>query len=434
MEKIKSFYTSNLPWKILSVILGFLFWIVGMNINNPVITQVVKVDLELQNLQVVDNADLTLLNYDNLSTTKVNVNVKGTRTDIESLKNNPEEIYAYIDFKPANVTDTGNVGEDLELMINVGSNDDNISVLSFSPKTVSIEFDNIISETKDVVAIQNGVEQNKYVAEDAAVVTPSTVEITGPETILNTIGQVAVSVDVYDATESFNETQNIKVYDVNGRDITDQVSLSEDVATTFVYVSQGSKIDVLEPTMTGEPAENIEIISVTYEPKFIEVVGDEVDIANLQVVAVEPIDITEIEETTEYKFDVRELLASYNLSVEEGTPYEITTKIEVSHLDTVSYRYYIDDILIQGMKENITGPDYIDLTFYGDEEAINNLSKDDVTLTLDLRDIEEGANDIQLQVVMPDGISFINDEIPTVEFFYEAPVVSETESEEIIEP
>ncbi len=418
MDKIKTFYSSNMPWKVISIVLGFLFWIIGVNINNPTITQVIEVELELLNIDYVEKAGLTLLNYEELSNTEVNVNVKGTRLDIQNLKNNEDTIRASVDFKPVNVTSSDYVGKDIELMINVENTDNDIKILNYSPQKIELEFDNVVTQSFEVNPVLASVDKNRYISNKTPNVYPKQISITGPETIINTIDDVTATIDVADATESFTESVNIKVLDINGRNITNELKLSQATVEIPVEINKGSTIKVLQPTITGIPKENIEISAITYTPDVINVVGDEGDIKRIEYITMDPIDITGIEETTEYTFDVRDTLKEFNLTVEQGTPYEVKVTVEVFRLSTVTYRYYIDDILIQGMKDNITGPSYIDVTFEGAEEIISELTKEDIDLTLDLRNIEEGINSITVTADLPEGVDFLNEIAPTVEFYY----------------
>ncbi len=418
MEKVKKIFSANLPWKILSIILGFLFWLIGMNINNPVMTEVVKVELQLLNTSYIESANLTLLNYDEIDNTNINVNIKGTRDEIDNLRNDKEAITAYIDFKPANVTNADNVGKDIELMVNVTNNNENITILNLSPKNVSLQFDKVVTEEKEVVIDLIGKDKNRYVLEDDPILSPNTISVKGPETIVNTIDKIVGTINVEKSTQTFTETVEVKAVDVNGKVVSKNIQLATNVVAVTVDVSQGSTVSIIEPTVVGETNRNIEIVSVNYEPKFVKVIGDESDIQSLRNITLEPIDITEIEETTEYTFDVRPILNRYNLQIEEGTPYEIVVEVEVRYLDIVTYRYYVEDILIQGMKENITGPSYIDVSFVGDKEVISSLTKDDIKLNLDLRNIEEGINTLTINSSLPEGVSFLDDSPPVVEFYY----------------
>ncbi len=430
MDKVKAFYSSNLPWKVISIILGFLFWIIGININNPTITQVVDVDLKLLNTEKIDNTGLILLNQEELDSVRVRVNVKGTRVDIENLNNQEGVISANIDFNPINVTNPDYVGEDVSLMINIENKDENIKILDFSPQIVNLEFDNNISKTLKVTPILNGADKNIYITDDEPEVIPKEIIVTGPETVINTIDSITATLDVSNATESFTKNVDVKVIDINNRNITNEFELSKDKVDVSVEINKGSIVTVLDPTIIGEPKENVEIASVTYTPQSIKVVGDEVNIQNLDYIMIDPIDVTDIEETTEYTFDVRNILRASNLSVEEGTPYEVTINVEVIRLGAVTYRYYVDDILIQGMKENITGPSYLDVTFVGKEEIIEDLNKEDIILSLDLRSIEQGINTVSIGTTLPEGVKLLNDEEPTVEFYYALEDVEETTDEE----
>ncbi len=433
MEKVKHFFSSNLPWKILSVVLGFLFWLIGMNISNPVMTQVINVELELLNTNYIENANLTLLNYDDIEGKNISVNVKGTRENIDSLRGVQDTIKAQIDFKPANITNVENVGKDVELMIDIINNSNDLTILNLSPKNVKVEFDRVVTEDKEVVVHLLGIEQNRYVSENVRDISPATISVTGPETIINTIDEISASIDVSQATQTFTEQLEVKAVDGNGRNVVNDIKLSQSFVNATIDVSQGSTVRVLEPTLVGETAENIEIVSLTYEPNTVKVVGDEQDIQDVRYITLDDIDISEISETSQYKFDVRPILSRNNLTVESGTPYEVTVNIEVSYLDMVTYRYYLNDILIQGMNEQITGPSYVDISFVGDEEIISTLTKEDIVLSLDLRNVEEGINTIPVKSTMPEGISFLDSVVPTVEFYYEIELEEEETVQEVEE-
>ncbi len=420
MEKLKEFYSSNLPWKILSIVLGFSIWAIGMNINNPTVTDIVKVDLRLNNTNYIQEKGLALLNYDELSKMKINVNIKGPRIKVDEVKdNNKDIITASIDFKPANVTNNANVGDKIEILINVQSNDSQISIMGFSPTTVPVIFDEVSTVTKTVNVTPNGTLDEKYIYDGYPYANPSKVQISGAQSILDDIYEVKAGVDVEGANESFTIKSDLKVYDYNGEDITDSIVLSTDYVDINVNVSKSSSIPVLEPTLLGETKSGIEIASVITEPSSIEVVGDDSSFSGVEYITIDPIDVSGISGTTEFTYDVRDYLSQYGLSVKEGTPYEVTTTVEVDKYERAVFRFYSDDILIKGLKPEITGPSYIDITFEGKKEDIENLKVEDIEISLDLRSLEEGVNTITVEGVLPEGIRFLNNVTPTVDVYYE---------------
>ena len=99
LNKIKLFLVKNFYFKILSLVLAIILWIIAIKINNPVVARKYSIKLDLLNIRNLSANNLSLLNEKELGDNKIDVDVRATRDDLKFIDKNTDNLKANIDFK-----------------------------------------------------------------------------------------------------------------------------------------------------------------------------------------------------------------------------------------------------------------------------------------------------------------------------------------------
>ena len=100
-RRIKYFFTNNLYWKALSVLMAIVLWFVVMNINNPTEIKSFTLNISILHEEKLEENNLAILNIDELKAQKAEIKIKGTRTALDELNKryNKENIKLTLDLE-----------------------------------------------------------------------------------------------------------------------------------------------------------------------------------------------------------------------------------------------------------------------------------------------------------------------------------------------
>lgn len=208
---IRSF-NSSAAIMILSFILAIILWfVISISIypTTPKTFSNITLEVDITGTSAEEN-DLSVIRQ---SIKNVTVTVKGDRSRIGSLK--PEDLIA----KAAIENVTSPCEKSFEIKVESRDPDIEFEVTELKPEKVTVMFDKIDTKEFDLSVNAPNVTaaEGLYMDSDEFTVTPSTVEISGPSTILDRIENAQIYVDTkqeIDAAYSFH-SKEIVLFDKN---------------------------------------------------------------------------------------------------------------------------------------------------------------------------------------------------------------------------
>ena len=345
--------------------------------------------LEPSQAKLFTNVPVTLLNVDDLNdrgldvvdkdSVTVDLRVKGKRQVLADMTN--DSIHA-----TADVSDCVE-GENV-VAVNV-TFDESAYLENSATITVHVFVDDIVTEEKNVVVQYTGDSGNV----SCELVSSNTVEVTGAKSEVADVAYVSAPVAEENLPESEDEIKvDLVPVDSSGSEISG-LSLSEDQATVKIY-SAGTKKVPLKVDTKGSPADGYAFYGID-GPSTIEIKGSNEDLAKVDEITCEDIDISGLNKNTE-------VTLSPNLpdGIAIAGSSKITVTVLISGEDesrTVSIKS--GDIKIKnlgnGLKAAVSGG-AIEVTGKG-------ISADSVTLSVDLSGLTEGSHKVKLDVNAKDG-------------------------------
>ena len=234
---LDSLWQNNTFFKVISVVIACIIWVVvAMNMKTDIPREIKEVPVTMDNqTSFITRMGLTIIGDESLF---VDVTIEGQRLVVGSIK--PEDIAVSVDL--SSVNGAGNFSLPL-VAENVSGKD--FAISSISPSTVNLKFDRMVTKKFNVDVKMEGlvVPEEGYLMEEA-VVSPTQVSVTGPDTDIAKIAKCVVSVDHEGSlTKTTAFTSDIVLLDKDGNKI-ETSGLTMDVKQAEVTVPILKTVDL----------------------------------------------------------------------------------------------------------------------------------------------------------------------------------------------
>lgn len=417
-DKLKKFFTENILWKILSIIMATLLWFVVMNINNPTEIKTFYLPINTSNLEQLYDNNKAVLNLEEVKQRKVEIKLKATRPVLDEVTKmlSKSEVKAYLDIN--SILNSGEILNPLEVTVqikttlsNIPYPNNNFEIVSFYPTTTTLNLDTIVTVPKKINVTTKGEVKAGYIASTPEL-SSEYIQVTGAKSIIENIDNVSIEIDITNQDKTFSKIVEPIAYDKEGNIIKDiHFNLTE--ISVKVNISSQGKLKINEPILTGNLPLGYSIKNISYTPKSINVIGSENSLKNTTYINIPPINISSLTDSKEFKFTINDILKPLNLSLEDDTNSEIKVFIEIEKIVDKIITLNSSQINLLGVDDKfIDIPEVVNIKISGSETNINNLDINEISASIDLNNLENGNHNIQMQVSLPKDI--ILKEIPFI--------------------
>ena len=321
---LDSLWQNNTFFKVISVVIACIIWVVvAMNMKTDIPREIKEVPVTMDNqTSFITRMGLTIIGDESLF---VDVTIEGQRLVVGSIK--PEDIAVSVDL--SSVNGAGNFSLPL-VAENVSGKD--FAISSISPSTVNLKFDRMVTKKFNVDVKMEGlvVPEEGYLMEEA-VVSPTQVSVTGPDTDIAKIAKCVVSVDHEGSlTKTTAFTSDIVLLDKDGNKI-ETSGLTMDVKQAEVTVPILKTVDLPVKVEFLNAPTNLDLEELEYA------------VSNETVTVAGPVD--EIDKYSEIilgyiDFKALDLESNFTFDVELPENF-----IKVAHTETVTVTFDWTDMV-----------------------------------------------------------------------------------------
>lgn len=411
MEKRK--LTDNISIKIMSVLVGFLVWLIVGNIDNPIMT--VSFTVPASNVEVINEAYV-----DNLgkmcmldeSQQQIRVQVTGEKKTVRRLSVN--DLTATADLQQAVSLDT----DPVMIPITVTCSRVSANSITVSPGNLTVHLRE--KKTQEfVVSVSSGDSKpGKGYEIGTLTANPEKIRITGPSSLINKIATVSTSVNVEGKTEDMTVESPLTIIDKNGDVFSDSeikylnAVSAVNVTAKFWKVRSNVRIDV---DYTGTPAEGYRVDSVTTVPDVISIAGSESGLELLEdqnnriQIPSGNVDIAGRKRDIEEKIAITDFLPDGTKLV-SGSSEDVWVRVIILPIGSNSYDLPTTEITVKNLPEGMQvafDTDKIEVRIQEDGSNIEDLKQSDIVASIDLKDAVEGSQDVPVEIGLPDGYSLV---------------------------
>lgn len=382
---------NDLTLKIFAFIIAISLWGYVMSEVNPERSKEYKnIELTLSNVDVLDRQGLIVMEPKDV---KVNVRVSGKKSDMANFSS--QSIKAKADVSGYS---EGQKKVPIDVTLDQVSN---IRIEDYEPREILFTFDRIVTKEKNVSIQTAGSLNQGYVLGDLQTKS-QTILLKGPRTWVNEVSDVVVTVDLKNRKEDGNVTLPIKLLDDQGNDVRG-VEKEPGTIDVSVPILRTTKLPIELQTENQLP-ENYEITEVTIDPNTVAIKGDK-SILNLSSIQTKKIDINDLIDGIEH---IVELDLPEGVQLLDPTQ-KIKIKLKIEESTTMTLLYKLNEIDIMNIKEglSINEEDFlkdINISIKGNKSVLETLTKEEIQLYIDLKDLDEGSHQIYIQFNVPTGI------------------------------
>ena len=383
-------HSNNFKLKLASVIVGFLGWLLMVNITNPVTTKVISdIPIEFTNQQVIESTGKT---FELLSDGYVDIIVKDKRSIVDKISRS--DVVVVADLTKLSVVNA----VQLQAIIDKYPTAEIDFVES---DTINVKLDTVISKEVNV-------ELEKTVNSDSLTFVPELhtetdrVVVKGGKSLVNTVDKIVCTYDVSDAKGTYKGEAIPIVYDKNG-DIIDSKSLQIGVdkvyATGKVYNVKEVpiKVDLGTDVVSGLKVHNVES-----EPLIVKVSGQDNILNNLDILEID-LDISVDSKSVvnnQYTMSINILDYIPNGVYYMGEEEKIDVIINFETLNKKDFEFTSDEFRVDNLSNNLKvsfKDKVIQISVSGEDSILDNLTKENIKPFLDVSDLDVGSYNLIVQ-------------------------------------
>lgn len=374
---------NHFGWKILSLIIAILIWIVVANVDDyKTVKQISGVKIEFINGEAIIEKNKV---YEIPVDKTITITVKGRREVVEKLT--ADDFKATADLNKMSITNAVKV--DVSAVSSAIGRD---LTISYSEDSVLIAVEDRITKQLPITvrAISNVADGFAIRNKTAA---PNLITVEGAASVVNTIAEVVVDVDVNGAKSDLFACEKPTFLDANGDKI-DSTKFDYDVELVDVSLEilKTKQLAVRVKTV-GEPKENYGIANIDYQPTSVLVVGEQEDLDKVEEVLIDNIDVTDCDTDLETSVLIADYLPTGIVLADNSEA--IMIKVIIEEIMQKTLVLTTDDINLVGKKEgysyNYTGKKEFTLKVKGLEEALQDFRVANLLPSIDVSNYGPGV-------------------------------------------
>ncbi len=278
-----------------------------------------------------------------------------------------------------------------ELPVNVNVGIEPVRVVEISPDVLSFRLEKLIQVEKQVSAKVAGEPALGYQL-DKLYLSEDTVVISGAGSLVSKVDEILAVLDVTDSRGNVSESVELIAIDENGNHLR-EVNLEPSVILVEQEVTQslGHKELVVRVITIGNQANGYKITSISAYPQTVSVSSSDPQLVNDMpgFVRTQPIDLTNANDDIEVNL-VLELPEGVVLESEEQF---ILVQVGIAAIETsISLSIPIEFINLNSGLTAVSSPTDVDVLISGPVPILDQLSREDIVIVVDLIDLDVGTH------------------------------------------
>lgn len=396
---MKKILSNNLLLKLLSVLFAIMLWLVVVNIDDPTVSKTITgIPVVTKNEDVITSQNQV---YDIVSGDTAVIVVSGPRSSVDKLTKD--------DFvAEASFSEMSNVyAVPIVVRHRYSKYEKNVDITQ-KTTTMTLKVEKIVTRNYEIQIEESGEMASGYTMGNEAI-SPTTVEVSAPESVINVISKAVVEVNLSKYSETAVVSLPIKFYTESGTevDLGTYTQLSVDTADVSLGVYSVKEVP-LKFSATGTPADGYALNDVKSDVQTVKIAGEDLGGIDSITIPADVLDITGKNSDVSISIDI----AGY---IPDGAVLygndELMVKVtaDIEQLVTKKFNVKTSDIavrnLVSGYGVNYPDGDTVSIQVKGLEKAFDNFDVDTLAAYIDLTGVGEGENNVPLNITLPDNLT-----------------------------
>jgi len=300
--------------------------------------------------------------------------------------------------------DMTQAGEPQLLPVDVRSLDEEVTVLDFSPREISVILDRLAVRNVRVTVDRGEVPAGLEIG--TPTVLPETVQAQGPESRLRLVTRALARVRIDPSGIDINEQVDLIPVDVDGQPVA-AVELSPGSVTVEIEVStaETSKTVPVTPDLQGTLPAGLTLASVSTAPAVVTLFGPPDTLGQITSIATEPIDLGTVNGTADLE---RALVLPDGVRLGEGIADVATVSLAVT-VEQASRTILAGPVCQNVPTGLVCQPQVsqISVTVSGPRSVVAGLTAAQVVPILNMAGLAEGTHLVTPTVSLPNGVTLV---------------------------
>lgn len=410
--------TVNLGLKLLSLVVAFMIWLIVANIDNPTDSQLYRgVEIQVVNSDSVAEIDKT---FDIMSEETVVIKVTERRSVLDSLSADDFTVIA----------DMENLNDMSTVPLTVTCSNPSVSwdEIEMVPSSMKVKVEQRKQVEFPISVSTSGRPKNGYEVGQTDVIQGKTVQIAGPESMINRIGQVKATVAITNIDTNQRLSATLEVYDKNGDQIrAPQINRLQIKDSTGVLLTENKvMVDVtlweimndvpVEVGTTGSVEEGYQVSAVNVLPVTVNLVGTQEALARLngKITLKDTISLSGATESFTEELDITETLNEIEgLRLIADADPTITVSVQLERIGDQKLMIPLSSLQVENRPENMTltfsPADEIAVSIHAEKDG-KLIRQSDIKAKVDLSVCSEaGDYEIPVEIELPDGYTLVSE-------------------------
>ena len=399
--KIGKGIISNPGIKLVSVLFACVVWLIATNQHDPVIAVTFpNIQVVFRNEEIITDGGKVFKPLDNTDT--ISVTVRARRT-------------VHVGISERNITAVADISQMeqnsiIPITVSVERVEGRVESVEASRANVHIQIEDVGRATFPLTIRTEGEPADGFVLGDLSV-SPETVTVRGPETLVNSIVKAVAQVDVYGLRSTRELPAELILYNYDDEVVSQSpltIGLGEDGIMVSIYIKDTIDLPVIVEESEDVP-EGYVISNISAEPGHILVAGMADVLGEITEIEIpfSALDIVGEVATREIVLDVREFLPEGVSLVDENANI-VLVSLTIDQIGSRTIELPVDAISIEYLADNLTisfeDIETVELTFSGEQRILNNLNIQNA-VSIDLRAFSvPGTVHVLLDVDIPPGV------------------------------
>lgn len=411
---MKKFLLNNIGWKLLSVGIAILLWLIVLNISDPVDTQTFyNVAVEMINTDILTDSGRVYEVLDN--TGSISVRVSAKRSILNNLTK--DNILAVADFADMTLSNT------VAIKLSSTKNNNDIESITSPTEYLKLNVEEMSRKQLVIDVVTVGTPAENY-SVGKVETDQNIVRISGPSSVVNQVEVAQAVVDVTGMHEDISTSAELRFYNSEGM-LIQASNLTSNISYVNVSVSiLTTKTVGLSYNVIGTPAQGYGLTGHnTNQPDVVTVIGPESTLNNLSFIPIPDgeLDVSGLSATLVKDIDIRKYLPS-NVKLIDGSIDIITITIPIEKIEVTNVIIPEENVLLnnipEGYEATLVGySDHNRLKISGLQSVVGSFDSRNLFGTIDVTKAFEDAGSEPAEGVYAMKVDYTNmpDEITQVE-------------------
>ncbi len=386
--------THRFGWKVLSVMLAFLLWLLVVNYENPIITYPYTLTVEKQNETAITSQNKAI-EYKGGQT--VDITVKGKRTIIDGLSKS--DLKAYVDLSKLSITNA------TEILFKVP---DGVTVIYKNPAAMTIGLQNIIKAQKQVQYIFDGVPADNFIELDP-IITPNIIQITGPESQVNQVSSVTITISIEGAKKDITLFATPQLWD-NNQNVVSDVKMNVDRVSVMIPIQKTKTIPIIVSDVVDLTAGYV-ITRQVQDINKITIRGTESAVDAINSVTIGNVSLENVTEDTSLPINIDDYLDDSVVIINNDgfMKLDYTIRKLEEKIITVQSQDIIIKNIPEGLEFSYDDDLAIDLVIKGIQSDLDQVTLESLSPNIRLFELLPGEQEVELFYTLPPKVVLTSD-------------------------